>query len=233
MNIYVLSDNLGQSATHLDDKRIVLQINCLYSIIYNSLCCLEKEYSSIINYSNSFMFFDDTNKPWKEAVNFKCSITKHSTIEWANKSILHLYFLCDYIHKLRNSLTRRHIKIPVGTLPVEFNTFITYIRMKLCTILPAMSEKDLYQLRDSLYRNTPNVDEPDTILAYQKYLINHWKQQLVNQKLIDDKYALWKGNPDKFEKPRPYPQLRWYGTNIAPSFAKEELHTFKKELYAN
>lgn len=235
MNIYTSGVSFRESANNLDNIRLKKQLEYLAQIISNVL-------QNSTEYSDTLYTIMQSSFPRSRMINaavipalYKVKDVSHSTVLWGNKSPLHFFYLIVYFNvgyyyfKNRNQYSKElH----------SFSMISSQLEKAIDKILPInkLSNMELLGLDSDLYRNTPESleKENNTIVAYQKYLIMQWKADILkkykyNQALVTYK-ALKPARKLEVAKPRLIRKLNWGGSYEYPTFAKEELKKYEKEL---
>lgn len=237
MNLYISDISLTGSANNLDNARLRTQMLWLAHILSNILHINDLYHYSLDQAIKDTYRGTRRYNSWQQLL-LPLKNEKHSTVAWAMQSPLYTLFILDFYEKCYILYADRGNYIAQTTVNNTYNLVCLW-KDVLYAVLPKQNISKLYGLEADLYRNTPTEfdSEPDTIKAYQKYLIKHWKADIVQYEKLKLEQDAWKALSEnkkaKIPKPRLNRKLVWskgsWGGHT-PDFAKDELNAFFKEL---
>lgn len=233
MNLYITNKDLSNSARDLDDARIKLQFEYLATAINIAIqrddTCMEilKDYEIAFKYKLQ-------GKSWRSSLlPIRKYEVNHSMIEWVGKSPLTLILSIVYLGSLYNEIRWRSMYI--SSQLDNFFIMVNYLNAVYLRIIPTKGLDTSYGLSTALYKNVPKeYDDKNSIIAYQKYLISHWKTDALKLHKYRIATGEWKvafdaGNSTLKEKPRAVRPTKWSGRHI-PDFAIKELSDYQQSL---
>jgi hypothetical protein len=222
MNIYRTHNNIKESVASLDNNRVVIQYNCLISILSTVLLHnpVLLDYATYVGCETKWLALH-TSKD-----------TKHSSIQWCNANVYN--FIMTNLQLFYTDRRMRELGKPRKESTLRVVNTIDVVTSHMRSLLGSGITEDIV-VRCSPYRGVGKEYEhiENTYEAYQAKLIGLWKDDILRMHTYAKDLHDYVKTPPRV-KPRIPPRLGWGRENNNyvnyPSWAAVELVTYKGEL---